>query len=141
MTAAWPAWITPPALQDGFGENPEPNAIDFSPEVGPPKTRRRSSLSNDLLAVVGWYSSQDWEDIKNFYRATLSDGTLRFTMIHPRTKTTGTWMFVPKTPPKVNSTFGLTFVVGFSLRLISGGLLPPAFKFNRPANSQYLGAL
>ena len=140
-TAAWPAWIDPPALQDGFGESLEDNVAAFTPDVGPPILRRRSSISSDLITVKGWFSSSEWEDIRAFYRSTLKDGTQQFTMEHPRSKTSATWLFVPGSPPKVGSTFGLIFEVQFSLRLVSGGATPPTLKFNRPSNSQYLGVI
>ena len=138
-TFAWPAWIKQAALQNGYGEEPEVNVASFQPEVGPAKLRRRTSMPNETMTFSYQYDASDWEDLKNFYKGTLSDGTQPFTMTHPRTGTVATWVFTAA--PKVTQTLGpLFFTIQFALRLLSGGGLPPALKFNRGSNTQLIGA-
>src|ERR1035437_8610620 len=93
MTAAWPA-VSSKAQVGGFTEAPERNIAEFQPDVGPPKRRRRSSITNDLISFSQWYNSADWDTIRTFYRTTLLDGVSPFTMNHPRTGNSQTWIFV-----------------------------------------------
>lgn len=139
MTAAFPPWIRRGvALVDGYGETPETNLAAFPLDVGSPKQRRRSSISQDVLACKLWLSSDEWEDFKTFFRVTLKDCTQQFTWTHPRTKVAATFQF-EGSAPKITGKRALLFEIQFSIRLISGGVPGPAFKFNRPNNSQYLG--
>jgi hypothetical protein len=110
-------------MQPGYAEQPEANQSAFQPETGAPILRRRTSLSQDLVTFTSQLTSLQWEGVKYFYRYTIKDGTLQFTMNHPRTQTAATWAWVPGSPPKVNQTYGLTFEIVFTLRLISGGAL------------------
>ena len=124
--AAFPSWINQGVLQSGYGETPETNVALFKPEVGPPKLRRRTSLSQDILSCKMWLSSSDWEDFLSFYRFELLDGTQQFTWNHPRAGTTATFQFEGNAP-KITATFGLTFEIQFALRLISGGTISVAY--------------
>jgi len=124
MTAAFPSWISQVVLQDAYGEAPETNQAAFKPEVGPPKLRRRSSISQDILSCKMWLNSSDWEDLEGFYRSTLLDGSQQFIWKHPRTGVAGVFQFEGDAP-KVTGTFGTTFEVQFAIRLISGGVVLP----------------
>ena len=126
MTASFPSWIDQGVLQAGYGEAPETNVTTFKPDVGPPKLRRRTSISQDLIAFTMWLSSSDWQELLSFYRNVLLDGTQQFTWLHPRTQTAATFQFEGDAP-KVARTFGITFEIGLTLRLISGGTLPVAY--------------
>lgn len=141
MAAAFPVSITAShqlVLQDSYGETPETNVTAFKPEVGPPKLRRRTSISQDLIGCKLWLLGTEWQALKDFYRNTLLDGTQQFSWIHPRTKGTGVFQFEGD-PPKVTSTFGRTFEVQFVMRLISGGAYPPSWQFNVASNSFFIG--
>ena len=135
-TAAWPSWITVGAQQIGYSEAPERNVAEFTPDVGPPKLRRRSSLRTDMIGFTLILLSADFEDLQEFYCGTLHDGVDYFTLTHPRNGTSGTWMFAAE--PKLTQVNGLFYFVQISLRLISGGRAAPSLKFNRAPNSQYL---
>jgi hypothetical protein len=124
MLAIFPPWIVATALQSAFAEQPEANQVSFQPETGAAILRRRMSLSQDLVTFTSPLTSASFDDLIYFYRYTLKDGTLQFTMPHPRTGTSATWAWVPGSPPKVNQTDGINFEIVFTLRLISGGLLP-----------------
>lgn len=128
-TPAFPSWIPAPAMQDSYQEQPESNQAAFQPDTGKPILRRRTSISTDLITFVSQLTSLEFEQVKNFYRYTIKDGTLQFTMPHPRTGSSAVWAWVPGSPPKVNQTYGLTFEIVFTLRLISGGLLPITLDF------------
>ena len=120
---AWPSYISVwnAALQSGFGENPEANQVAFQPETGPAILRRRTSISQDLTAFTLRVNAYQYEQIRKFYRHTVKDGTLSFTMPHPRNRTTGTWQFVPGNPPKITAAYGVVYDVQLQLRLLDGG--------------------
>ena len=120
-TPAFPLVIG--AMQSNYAEQPESNQAVFQPETGAPILRRRTSLSQDTVTFTAQITSEQFEVVKFFYRNTIKDGTLQFTMPHPRTQAAATWAWVPGNPPKVNQTYGLTFEIVFTLRLISGGAL------------------
>lgn len=84
MTAAWPSTVPQVATISGFGEKPERNVAEFSPEVGPPMTRRRSGVSTDALQFETTMTFDEWDDLHDFYRDDVKDGTLSFTRKHPR---------------------------------------------------------
>lgn len=140
MVVSWPSWIRFAIDPNSYGESPEQNRVEFQPEVGPPKRRRRTSLSQTVIAMeTVWLTAQEVDDVTAFYRGTLTEGIDSFTATHPRTNTPGTWEFVDG--PKVSQAVATSFKLSFQLRLLSGGRYPPSLKFNRPPNSQYLGAL
>jgi hypothetical protein len=127
-TPAFPPWINigtaAHALAQGYAEQSESNQATFQPETGAPILRRRMSISNDLVTFTARMSSNDFDDLIYFYENAIQDGTLQFTMPHPRTGTSATWAWVTGQPPKINQAYGLSFETVFTLRLISGGLLP-----------------
>lgn len=117
MTAAWPTYINSIALVDGYSEEPQTNVVEFKPDIGPSKSRRRSSLANDIVNFEQIYSADEYDDLLNFFRRTLADGSLPFTMVHPRTLQTATWRFV--TPLKISEFIpNSEYRVQFSLRLL-----------------------
>jgi hypothetical protein len=122
---AFPSWINSAALQAGYAEQPETNALADQRQVGAPALRRRTSLQQSTITFTVRLSSLEWENVKTFYRSTLKDGTLQFTMNHPRTGVSATWAWVPGQPPKVGQTYGSSFEIVFTLRLISGGAPTP----------------
>lgn len=140
MTTAWPATVNSVVLKDGYGEQRETNLISFKPEGGRPIRRRRNSQSDYLIPVTMWMTSDELDAFDYFYHQTLFDGLERFTWIHPRTGLAATFQFENEAP-KIVQVLGLSYVVQFQIRLISGGLTLAALKFNRISSSQYLGAL
>lgn len=140
MTAAFPTWINFQPQQNGYGEARESNRAEFKPSVGPPKRRRRATVSNVVLKVSGWLKSSYWDDLDSFYYDTVEDGTLPFTWTHPRTGQTGTFQFEGDAP-NVARTQGKYYLIQFAVRTLSLTGIPPALQFDHPRNSQYLGAL
>jgi hypothetical protein len=105
-TAAWPAsTLRCPVLN--FTETPQPNVASFKPEVGPPKMRRRSTAKGWLTSLTFRFSNSQLTSFYTFYETTLEDGSLPFTMNHPRTTTSYNWMFsdepeITRTSPGYN---------------------------------------
>lgn len=96
MTAAWPSDVNQSVLVDGFGDEPDDNLALFSPEVGPPKTRRRMSISTDVLAITLNMTFSEYASFLTFVRTTIKDRSLPFTFTHPRTGSSTTFMMVEK---------------------------------------------
>ncbi len=118
-TPAFPSWITFTPLQQGYGEEMATNQVASKPQSGAPILRSRSILSQDLVTFVIPISSAEWEAVIYFHRHTCGDGTLQFTMPHPRTKAGATWAWQPGNPPKVSQTYGETFEIVLALRFIA----------------------
>lgn len=81
-----------------YGEKMDTNVTEFQPDVGPPKRRRRMSISTDLITFSLIMKNVEWESFKTFYRTTLADGTLPFTFPLGRTGVTGTYVFSGEAP-------------------------------------------
>lgn len=92
MTAAWPA-INQYAQVNGYSETPDVNVASFTPEVGPPKLRRRMSISTDVISFTTWMTATEYATFLTFYKTTIKDGTLPFTRTRPRTQATETFVF------------------------------------------------
>ncbi|MCF2522349.1 hypothetical protein [Bradyrhizobium sp. G127] len=113
--AIWPIDVPLRTLQSGYSEAPEKNTADFQPEVGPPKTRRRTSISSDVITCSGNFSSEEWDALVAFYRTTLADGSLPFTRAHPRSGLSMTFKFTGD-PPKLSQVRGDVYTGSFGLR-------------------------
>ena len=98
-TAAWPTSLGCPVLN--FTEVPQPNVASFTPEVGPPKMRRRSTAKGWLTSVTFRFTNAQVVTFLTFYETTIEDGSLPFTMNHPRTTTNYSWMFMPGDEPEI----------------------------------------
>lgn len=99
-TAAWPSTI-PQCPILAFQEKPQTNVASFKPEVGPPKMRRRSTAKSWLTDVTFRMTNAQVVTFLTFYETTLEDGSLPFTMNHPRTTTNYSWMFSPGNEPTI----------------------------------------
>ena len=101
-TAAWPTSLGCPILN--FTEKPQPNVTAFTPEVGPPKQRRRSTAKGWLTSITFRMTRAQVVTFLTFYETTLEDGSLPFTMNHPRTTTNYSWAFTPGNEPEITRT-------------------------------------
>jgi hypothetical protein len=85
MTAAWPVTVTQFVTSSNYSERAERNVSEFQPDVGPPMTRRRSSVSSDLVTFeTATVPDSQYDDLLYFYRFVLKDGSLTFFRKHPR---------------------------------------------------------
>jgi len=112
-TAAWPTALGCPVLS--FTEQPQPNVASFTPEVGPPKMRRRSTAKGWLTSFAFRMTRAQVVTFLTFYETTLEDGSLPFTMNHPRTTTNYSWMFMPGDEPEITRTAPNASSVSFKL--------------------------
>lgn len=120
MTAVWPSSVTQYADPSSLTEKPERNAVEFAPEVGPPMSRRRTSLSSDLLTFSTPVVSQDqYDDLIDFYRNDVKDGVLPFTRKHPRNVDGPSKRFRFAAEPQWRAVGFIYGNISLSLRLLS----------------------
>ena len=98
-----------------ISEEKQVNVAAFSPDVGPPKIRKRSTAASWLTSVAFRMTTTQLAAFYAFYEDTLEDGSLPFTWAHPVTTLSYSWMFDPKATPKVDRMTPKTFRVSFSL--------------------------
>lgn len=91
MTAAWPSALPTP-LRNGWGEQSQPNTVSFMPEVGPPIRRRRGTVRSRISTMTFRMSDAQLATFISFFETDLKDGALRFTMAHPVTGASATWI-------------------------------------------------
>lgn len=112
--AAWPLDVPQNELLNSYSEKIEQNIIEFAPEVGPAKRRRRSSINAATLTFETLLRAAAVASLRTFYRTTLADGALPFTRRDPRTGGTATFQF--QSPPSIRQLNPALFAVSFALR-------------------------
>jgi hypothetical protein len=105
--SGWPPDVNLWALYGTNSEAPDANVIEFVPEVGPPITRRRMSVSSDTVSFTTWMTAAEYASFLFFYRTTLKDGTLPFTRTRPRTGAVETFYFSGDAPTVKAVTYSL----------------------------------
>lgn len=97
--AVWPSSVNQYAVRESYREVPDQNVAQFSPDVGPPKLRRRMSISTDKLALDIIMTGTEYATFLTFWRTHLKDGTLPFAFTRPRTQAVEAFNFTA--PPQV----------------------------------------
>jgi hypothetical protein len=87
----------------------------FTPEVGPPKARRRSTAKGWVTDMTYRMTNTQLVTFLTFYETTLEDGSLPFTQLHPRTLVNYSWMFNPGDEPRITRTAPKTSTVQIRL--------------------------
>lgn len=103
MVAAWPSNVSQYATINSYSEKPQRNVASFQPEFGPPKERRRSSISVDVLQFRTEMTFAAYDILLAFYRTDLNDGTLEFTRKHPRNLAGADQTFVFTAEPELTA--------------------------------------
>jgi hypothetical protein len=98
---AWPAALPQCPILNAFTEQRQRNVVAFTPEVGRPKMRRRSTAAQVLTNVAFRMSTTELATFNTFYVTTLADGTLPFSWAHPVTQTTHDWVFSQDQSPTI----------------------------------------
>ena len=82
MTDAWPETL-PQCFNVGFSEGLPDNTIESQPEIGPPMSRPRSSLSVRPLSGEMRMTRAQIMILKSFFETTVSFGALPFEFPNP----------------------------------------------------------
>jgi len=100
MANVWPTANSFPQkpLASMSSESDEQNvAIRTKMDVGPDKTRQRSTAGSELHSYTFLMTATNKVAMKVFFNTTTSHGTTSFEWDHPETTTTEDWRFM--TPP------------------------------------------
>lgn len=76
--AVWPATLPQVPLLDGNGLQPVANFVEFSPDVGPPMRRQRTTLAQH---VIGWsfnLTAAQVATFRTFFHTTIKGGADSF---------------------------------------------------------------
>jgi len=111
----WPATLPQCPIISGFSEQKQTNNAGFSPDVGPPKGRRRSTATCVSTTVPFKMTNQQKLDFEDFFGIDLADGTLPFTWLHPVTKVSYSWMFTQGSAPKMSRLTTRTWMISCEL--------------------------
>ena len=114
-TATWPATLPSSFLLDGFVETAPDNVIASEMEVGPPKTRRRSSAAVRRISGTLILTSTQLGVHDTFFTDTLYDGANPFDWADPRTTASCEFLYVPGQPPVYTPIGGGDFRVTINL--------------------------
>ncbi len=100
-TPAWPTATVPVTPRRGtFQEASLSNRLAFAVADGvAPKVRRRFTSSIWRASWQRHYSQTEAAAFWTFYKDTLKNGTLKFTLAHPVYGTSHTWRFAPDVEP------------------------------------------
>jgi hypothetical protein len=95
----WPATVPFVFLVDGFSHQPVSNSMKVDPEVGEPLTRQRfTGEIDDVSGTLTTLTTEQVNDLRNFYRYDLKDGSLRFTQDDPMIGEAREYLFMA--PPR-----------------------------------------
>lgn len=112
---SWPNDLPALPLREGYSETFSNTTIRTNMDVGPAKIRRRISYGAAPLSVTLYLTDAEVASLESFYGATLLDGALSFTNVHPRKGTTVTIRFT--SPPMIES-MGTQWRASFGLEVI-----------------------
>lgn len=123
MTASWPSNIPQCPSLPGFSEQRQQNVLNFQPDVGPPKLRRRKSYSGVKSQTSFRMSLSEVAAFNSFFIDTLQDGSASFSWRHPVDGIIYNWWFDAKSPPLIERVTNDSFRVSFPLSRFAS-LLP-----------------
>lgn len=116
---AWPGTLPQYVLVDGYQEEEGDNLLETQPDIGPPITRARSTTAARALNMSLDLSKAQLAILRTFYRTTLINGSLPFTMSAPsETATTYTVKFQKGGHPKVTGHGGGYFRIAMALWIL-----------------------
>lgn len=115
----WPAFLQDKLDADTFQLELGKNMLRSSVEAGPDKVRPIYTKSIDVYTSSIRVSYDEFEDLMDFFKITLSFGTKTFSFLHPFTQVNCEWRFLsePKISPLGNG--GIEFRVNFQWELIN----------------------
>lgn len=105
MAAAWPSGLPQTPLLP-VRQRHLPNYVQFEPDNGPPRRRRRSTKRRIIQTVSIELTGAQCALLQTFYETTLADGTLSFDWTDAIQDTAAEFMFVE--PPDLAQWTGAT---------------------------------
>lgn len=120
----WPTELPNFATPNGYQESLGENSIRSAMELGPAKVRRRSTFTPRTISFTQVLTSEQIQDLETFYLVTLVNGSLPFTMVHPRTGATITTAVFAEPPTFTPQGGGNYFEVSYKLTQIPHTEIP-----------------
>lgn len=115
---SWPVGLPQTPEFGSFSEQKQRNATSFTPEVGPPKMRKRATASGSQVTAKFRMTDAQVVTFNDFFENTLDDGTIAFDWAHPVNGNTYSWMFaVDAAPTREIQGHGYNFVTCKLVRL------------------------
>lgn len=111
----WPPGLPQEIPQEGYRGTSADNVIRTAMDVGPPKTRRRSSARNRTFTVSFRFDQAEVTLFREFWRTTLEGGVLRFEF--PDSEGGNDLIVIP-TGPYTERAEGPTMRIGFSVEVV-----------------------
>lgn len=114
---AWPSSVNTDAQRDSYSETFGDRIDAFQVEIGQPLARRRTAFASAALKFSLLLTSTELATLRTFWRDTLKNGTLPFTMTHPRTGVALSKFEFNQNddPPSISGAPGGRFLVSLSL--------------------------
>lgn len=112
----WPESLPTAPLAEGFQETWPDTTLRSQMDIGPAKTRPRSTAGIGKLNIAYHLTAAQYAALKDFYRIDLAGGSLRFDMTHPVTGSTVTCRFLK--PPAPVATSPQRFKVSIELEVL-----------------------
>ena len=94
----WPSTLPKTPLLEGYASNPSDSTIRFQPDAGKPKVRNRAFGMPDNRSEQYIFDDAERAIFMNFWRNTLSQGTLSFLKTDPEDNTIQEFQI--KAPPR-----------------------------------------
>ena len=114
--ATWPAGVTLSFKENDYREKPDRNIDAFPVDHGPALENRATSVPGVLISgTIPCGSSDEYDDLVEFWRDDLLDGSLHFTRAHPRTGT-ATQEFKFESAPELSKVWSDIHEVAVTLR-------------------------
>lgn len=113
---SWPETLPPRPLAEGYKETLPDTVLRTQMESGPAKLRARTSAGVAGIDCAYHLSAAQADALAEFYKETLTYGSLAFDFTHPRTGASVSCRF--KRPPALASRNGLHFRADVSLEVL-----------------------
>lgn len=110
----WPVGLPQRPTRDGWSRENVDNVARYPVEVGSPKRRRRSTVSDYIVRANFEMTLEQLATFWTFYKDTLADGTLPFRMLDPVTETMMDFEF--EEPPRESYIAVTIWQVSLTLR-------------------------
>ena len=113
--ATWPGSLPTDFLEQGFSETAPDNVIKSDMDVGPPKTRRRTSAAVRPIKGVIKMTTAQVATHDTFFTDTTFDGAEAFDWTDPRTGASVSFLYTPGAPPSYQPDGGDYWLVTINL--------------------------
>lgn len=113
--ANWPSSLPPRPLISGFRETPPNLVVRSQTDIGPAKTRQRTTSGATTFEMSFRLTSAQLSTFRSFYATDLQGGALTFLWTHPVTGVPGQFRIIE--PPSIAPS-ALSWMVGLRIEML-----------------------